>query len=421
MQDSNTPIEFIAEAFEQQWQRFKVPELDAIDLLDLMDHYVRQGRDFEAEICRLLAERKEPDNIEVVYTKAHVLMDEGRWNEAKALVEGREKDGLDTRLFNIEGQLRVGYAKEAMRLVEEGKAVSAASGQDVNDFVFDAAMVFKDFGYAREALELLESLPADYADSEKAEDAATDLLMMSARYDEAHQRLGGQIDKDPFNASLWQRMAYVDFSARRYAEAVEDTDYGLATQADSEGLNRLRLTAIGSEKPLDEAQHRQAIDLQDPISLMASGDSNVKADNPVHAMADYCTAGLFLPRDSGDRPGLLTRRVKLLAKTGDTATALHELEALLVAHGDQWTACHEMALICFDKGYIEDGLEALRMGQRFGLLTPERQTIVIDLLLTYHITSAARDLWQKMLESLDRLPSPWQQKLREMAAQLAVW
>lgn len=91
MQDSNTPIEFIAEAFEQQWKRFKVPELDAIDLLDLMDHYVRQGRDFEAEICRLLAERKEPDNIEVVYTKAHVLMDEGRWNEAKELVEGREK------------------------------------------------------------------------------------------------------------------------------------------------------------------------------------------------------------------------------------------------------------------------------------------------------------------------------------------
>ncbi|MDY2623498.1 MAG: hypothetical protein SOV62_03260 [Alloprevotella sp.] len=419
MQDSNTPIEFIAEAFEQQWKRFKVPELDAIDLLDLMDHYVRQGRDFEAEICRLLAERKEPDNIEVVYTKAHVLMDEGRWNEAKELVEGREKDGLDTRLFNIEGQLRVGYAKEAMRLVEEGKAVSAASGQDVNDFVFDAAMVFKDYGYAREALELLESLPADYADSDKAEDAIVDLLMMLARYDEAHQRLGRQIDKDPFNPSLWQRMAFVDISVRHYAEAVEDTDYGLATSANNEGLNRLRLTAIGSVVPLSEAQHNQAIALQDPISLIASGDSNVGADYTVRAMTDYCTAGLFLPRDSADRPGLLTRRIKLLAKIGDTATALHELEALLAAHGDQWTACHEMALICFDKGYTNDGLEALRLAQRFGLLSPERQTIVIDLLLNYHITTAAREIWMKMQENLDRLPKPWQRKLSEVATQLA--
>ena len=152
---------------------------------------------------------------------------------------------------------------------------------------------------------------------------------------------------------------------------------------------------------------------------MASGDSNVGADYTVRAMTDYCTAGLFLPRDSADRPGLLTRRIKLLAKIGDTATALHELEALLAAHGDQWTACHEMALICFDKGYTDDGLEALRLAQRFGLLSPERQTIVIDLLLNYHITTAARELWMKMQENLDRLPKPWQRKLSEVATQLA--
>ncbi|MGN1354928.1 MAG: hypothetical protein ACI4V2_08450 [Alloprevotella sp.] len=417
MQDSNTPIEFIAEAFEQQWQRFKVPELDAIDLLDLMDHYVRQGRDFEAEICRLLAERKEPDNIEVVYTKAHVLMDDGRWNEVEKLIEGREKDGLDTRLFNLEGRLRAGYVKEAMRCVEEGKAVSAASGQDVNDFVFDAAMIFKDYGYAREALELLQSLPADYADYDKADDAIVDLLKMLALYDEARQRLSSQLDKDPFNPSLWQRMAYVDFASRRYAEAIEDTDYGLTTSADDDGLSRLRLMSMASTEPLDEAQHRQAIALQDPISLMTSGDSHLKRDNVVNAQSDYAMAGLYLPRDSGERAGLLTRRIKLLAKTGDTATALHELEVLLTAHGDQWSACHEMALICFDKGYTEDGLEALRLARRFGLLSPARLTIVIDLLLSYHIIAPAHDLWQTMQEKADQLPALWQRKLREVTAQ----
>lgn len=418
MQDSNSPIEFIAETFEQHWKRFQVPELDAIDLLDLMDHYVRQGRDFEAEICRLLAERQAPDNIEVIYTKAHVLMDDGRWNEVKKLTDGREKDGLDTRLFTLEGRLRAGYAKEAMQFVEEGKSVSAASGQDVNDFVFDAAMIFKDYGYAREALELLKSLPADYADYDKADDAIVDLLKMLALYDEAHQRLERQLDKDPFNASLWQRMAYIDFASRRYAEAVEDTDYGLTTSADNEGLSRLRLTAMASAEPLDKEHHRQACSLQDPISLMASGDSNVRCDNVVTAHTQYALAGLYLPRDSGERAGLLTRRIKLLAKTGDTATALHELEVLLTAHGDQWTACHEMALICFDKGYTEDGLEALRLARRFDLLSPERQTIVIDLLMSYHLTAQARDLWLLMLQNLDLLPLPWQLKLRQATAQL---
>ena len=74
------------ESYENQLNTVKPFYMDASTLMDIEEHYEKQGRDFEAEQVMRLAEKLHPQDNEVLIVKAYRLKAQGRWHEAKQVM-----------------------------------------------------------------------------------------------------------------------------------------------------------------------------------------------------------------------------------------------------------------------------------------------------------------------------------------------
>ena len=61
--------------------------MDASTLMDIEEHYEKQGMEFEAEQLMRTAEKLHPESEDVLAVKAFRLKVRGRWNEAMQVIK----------------------------------------------------------------------------------------------------------------------------------------------------------------------------------------------------------------------------------------------------------------------------------------------------------------------------------------------
>lgn len=299
-------IKQLAERYNRMLSNVTLPEMDVDDLLDLTDYYTRNGMDFEAEIYKRLAACKFPTHPDVILMCAHWEMDEGRCRQAKEYLNMLDANRFDQALFNIDRDLRMMKPRDAY---DTAKAVTHG-GIDLaeQDFLFDTAELFRDFGYMEYALGCLKDIPADYTDYAQVLELAAECRYFMGDLDRSAQCLEQAIDANPFDDYLWAQAAMVQYQKGDYTRAEDACEYALAINKESPRALLLK-ELTGERKALLEGTERKAESpetvrtpsAEDFGILLKRGEQHLLMGNFAVAEQELRLAGLYCPRASRDR------------------------------------------------------------------------------------------------------------------------
>lgn len=234
MEEKKRNINDIAQEFWQAIEALPIPRMDAVELLDLMDHYSRAGMDFEAELCRRVATRLDPDNMEVAITNVHWEVDNGDWSTIHSLSDSFLEAGYDRYLFDVERWVKIAQPDEAVRFVLE--QLPDLCELPEYDFIYDAALLLRDYGYPRQSMQLVRRIPTEYIDYQNVKELMVDDYIALAQYEKAKIILNELIDADPFNKAFWTRLAQINLITEDYAGATDAAEYALAIDKDEEAM-----------------------------------------------------------------------------------------------------------------------------------------------------------------------------------------
>ncbi len=311
----------LAESFERQWLASDIPGFSAGEFLDLMDYFTREGMDFEAELCRHFAEIRGPEDPEVLLTLAHCCADDGDWKAASVLRARCEADGYDELLFKVERLVRMGAVTKAENLVLQSLPPTFELLEF--DFLYDAAVLFRDYGYLPSAVKLLETLPPSYVDYSQAQELRAECFALEGDYDKANNILNSLLDNAPFDQQLWVKHASYCYRGKKYDEALDACEYALAIGADADAARIRSCIRLLHENGRNcEKMAAEAIQAQDYTFLLEYADRMYALTDYEHALEAYEYSGLFCPRGSRDRERILSNLSKTLIQLGRFEPAL---------------------------------------------------------------------------------------------------
>lgn len=267
MDNNKKSIEQLAREFEDKWNAVRLPEMAAEDLLDLMDYYARTGMDFEAELCRRISERVAPHHPEVMLTRAHWYADEGDWMMAEHTRKSvPETSNYENLLFAMESNVRSTNVQEAWRILDEN-VPDVLELPDL-DFLFDCAVLFRDYGYSYDAVRCLSRIPHTYIDHRQADELLVECNAFLCDYAGSKSILNRLLDESPFDQNLWAQLATCCFRLDETAESDDACEYALAI---GPNVDAARIKALNAMKDNHEGILRQAIAQQDYIACMEGG------------------------------------------------------------------------------------------------------------------------------------------------------
>ncbi len=412
MDDERKSIEELAAAFEQSWANTKLPAMSATELLDLMDYYTRMGMEFEADLCRYIAERNEPNNPEVLLTQAHCLADDGDWASSAVVRTRAGVSGYDTLLFKIEHTLRIGAVEQAECTVLQ--SLPQQMELPDYDFLYDTAVMFRDYGYADVAVRFLAALPSTYIDYMQAQDLKIECFAMGGNYAKAKPLLNKLLDLQPFDQGLWAKMAVCCYRNGDFDEALEACEYALAI-GDNTDASRIRNYVKMRQSPESRsALFEEARINQDYMFCLEYAEQLYSDQDWRGAMDAYCFANLYCPRGSRDRERILSGLSLTLFRRGAAASGLQHLKALLTYGGDYSATLFEAITILMEAGRKESAVVAGSLalsssrGHEAGVCVQ-----LASLLAHYECYAEARELWQKLLDCESRFPASYLQLLAE--------
>lgn len=396
MDEERKSPEELAALFEKKWQSVGLPDMEVPDLLDLMDYYNRMGRDFEAELCRHAAERKDPDNPEIMLTRAHLAADDGDWITANGIRKLMQFSGYEDLLFKVEYCVRSMSIDQAYSLA----LASLPRYPDLPDydFLYDCALLFRDFGYFAHSLRLINLIPPSYIDYAAVQDLKTECASLSGDYAAARRSLNASIDRSPFDSILWTRLAICHFRQKAYAETVEACEYALAT---SDSIDALRFKRLAALHLVDDETAKRIFDLaageQDFLACKEYGDMLFSQGRYEEAKEAYRQSGVFCPHDGMERDTIVYRLVVCLVYTNAYEMALIQLNSISASGLSRWGYGYEVAALLFDRNKHGYAVQAIKWTMQNSELIHLHLERLAELLDKYDCYEDARDVWSDIL------------------------
>lgn len=397
MDEQKKDIKQLAHDFERQWDALQLPDMPVEDSLDLMDYYTRSGLEFEAELCRRMAERKDPQHPEVMLTRAHWFADDGDWNNAEQTRKSvPETSRYENLLFTIERYVRSMKISAACQTIY-GNLPALLELPDY-DFLFDCAALLRDYGYVREAGDCLRRIPSTYVDYRQTQEMRAECEVLSCDYPAAKETLNRLLDAFPFNQNLWAQLATCCFRAGENAEATDACEYSLAIGNDQDAL---RIKALIAQRESGHVALRQAIANQDYVACLETADIAYENRDFVSAHDCYTMAGLFCPRGHRDREHIVFRTACCLIHSGLYQEAFRELTALYALGAGNWGFYYECAQLYLSQKSDTYAVQTLQFCIRNGLLSVGHYEPTILLLTHYNCYEPARKVWTHIMQHAD--------------------
>lgn len=220
------------ESYENQLNAVKPFYMDASTLMDIEEHYEKQGRDFEAEQVMRLAEKLHPQDNEVLIVKAYRLKAQGRWNEAKQVMNSvTDYHHREVQLFWAEWAIAGGDLEEALQHISA--YITTLNTAERAEFQTDFCEILLDYGYYDKTLEQLATVPFASNQERRTLSLKAECLYQLQRYTEAIECTEKLINIDPYDALAWTQLAELQQKTGKWQESIDSCDYALAIDEDN--------------------------------------------------------------------------------------------------------------------------------------------------------------------------------------------
>lgn len=410
MDNNKKSIEQLAREFEDKWNAVRLPEMAAEDLLDLMDYYARTGMDFEAELCRRISERVAPHHPEVMLTRAHWYADEGDWMMAEHTRKSvPETSNYENLLFAMESNVRSTNVQEAWRILDEN-VPDVLELPDL-DFLFDCAVLFRDYGYSYDAVRCLSRIPHTYIDHRQADELLVECNAFLCDYAGSKSILNRLLDESPFDQNLWAQLATCCFRLDETAESDDACEYALAI---GPNVDAARIKALNAMKDNHEGILRQAIAQQDYIACMEGGHIAYERGEYTEAYQYYSYAGLFCPRGHRDREKIVFRIACCHIHNGQWQEGVRQLFSLYALGGGLWGPYYECAQLLLEQGADLQAVQVLMFVVRSGEMNVARYEAVAALLIRHECFEPAREIWKHIASKISLMGDSYRSQVREV-------
>lgn len=415
MQREPHEVQLLVQQYEQQLQQAPVPLwMDAVELLDVLDHYEQNNMYYESEQCIRLALRLHPDNPEVVVRKAYRLKNEGRWAEAAELVRTLpDQDGLDVRFFwgelalseldfdRAEQLFNAGLAAErdidAQLLSERGE-----SPLGVSDIHLEMGQLFMDYGSTNRAQKYLRQIPHDAPEYPKAQVNLAECAYQMGESHEAFRLLETFLDEDPYHLDAWVMLADISYENRDYDKCAEAANFAIAIDPLNEKALRFKAVAALATERYDDVltvydTYRQHYP-NDYTMALSAGEILINQGKLDEARTVLTRANQVCPNENPDKPRILSDIATTYAAQGQLTTAFEMLLGCCSLGSNYNEVVLQTAQMALQQRQVPFALEALRHYFENFPLNAETRLRISRMLGEANVFTEAPDLWGKLLD-----------------------
>lgn len=274
----------ILEVYEQQVCKGDTVYMEAEELVDIAEYYIKKYRDIEAYQCVDYGLSLHPGNVDLLIFKARDAMAKGRFDEAER-IKSTIADQSDCEVIYLSAELLInqGNTDEASEMLHQYWNSLADVTSEQQQVAREIAHIYLDYGYADEAQSWLERLPEN---SDSLNDMAcmrAEYLCRKGDYDAAIQLFNKLLDNDPHDEGIWLLMADCYYGKHDYAHAHECLDFVFALSPQNVEAILLKANCYWEQRQYEDAHllYQQYVTLYD--------------DNPtVHMMIGMCLTEMEL-------------------------------------------------------------------------------------------------------------------------------
>lgn len=380
------------------------------DLLDLMDYYSATGRDFESDLCQKVAQRLYSDDVEVKITQAHNYGDEGNWQMVSAITSQNRGAGgftaYDLALFRIEKLIRRGMPWKAQEIVYLTLNKDRTSAD--YDFMFDCAAMFRDYGYTSRCIALVDAIGKDYVEYAQVLQLKADALIIRGDYDEASLLLNEMLDNDPFDKSLWSRLAQCQLYTDQIPLALESGKNALALGSDAEARRITTYIGATSGRFDDFGFYNylivNGITIQDYMIHLDLALHFRRQKLFEHSLEALSFAGLYCPRGCRDREIIVYLIADSQIQINQVDSAIENLRSLQAISPNYGPYFINAASALIDKGHEVEAIDLLALAASEYQTSATRLAVIANMLSQWSLFELARELWQMIIKNMPILP-----------------
>jgi len=217
-------LQELAERYEESKEKGITPYLDAYDYADLTDWYVMRQQMAQAEEALEDGLSMHPDSEALLIEKCHLLLDNGKVEEAYELSERMDTNNSDPAII-LRGNilLQQGRTKEAKEQFER------IHDKDELYNIIDICYAYLDNDYIVEASMWMEIGESKYGHEEPLVALKADFHYHVERYEDAIGCYNELIDMNPYSPVYWTGIARCYYAIEAFNNAIESCDYALVS------------------------------------------------------------------------------------------------------------------------------------------------------------------------------------------------
>lgn len=301
--------------------------LDADDLADIADYYHFTGIDQQADEVIEYALSLYPNATLPNVFKAREALAIGDYDSAVEYIEQIENQD-DPEYHYMQAELLI--AKDQVEKADEylREYFATVPPEEYQDFVYDIANIFFDYGLSDKAYEWLMRTKGDGSNDFK--ELMARILFGLGKYKDSERIFNELLDRDPYSKRYWNGLANAQFMNEDFSGSVTSSEYAIAidpNDADSLLNKANALYRLGNfEEAIRYYDRFGELVQPDEFSLLHKGSSLVNLNRHDEAFSTLLQALKISPADSPFLPQIYQELAFCCSTLGRLDEALDYIE-----------------------------------------------------------------------------------------------
>jgi tetratricopeptide (TPR) repeat protein len=301
--------------------------LDADDLADIADYYHFTGIDQQADEVIEYALSLYPNATLPNVFKAREALAIGDYDSAVEYIEQIENQD-DPEYHYMQAELLI--AKDQVEKADEylREYFATVPPEEYQDFVYDIANIYFDYGLSDKAYEWLMRTKGDGSNDFK--ELMARILFGLGKYKDSERIFNELLDRDPFSKRYWNGLANAQFMNEDFSGSVTSSEYAIAidpNDADSLLNKANALYRLGNfEEAIRYYDRFGELVHPDEFSLLHKGSSLVNLNRHDEAFSTLLQALKISPADSPFLPQIYQELAFCCSTLGRLDEALDYIE-----------------------------------------------------------------------------------------------
>ena len=301
--------------------------LDADDLADIADYYHFTGIDQQADEVIEYALSLYPNATLPNVFKAREALAIGDYDSAVEYIEQIENQD-DPEYHYMQAELLI--AKDQVEKADEylREYFATVPPEEYQDFVYDIANIYFDYGLSDKAYEWLMRTKGDGSNDFK--ELMARILFGLGKYKDSERIFNELLDRDPYSKRYWNGLANAQFMNEDFSGSVTSSEYAIAidpNDADSLLNKANALYRLGNfEEAIRYYDRFGELVQPDEFSLLHKGSSLVNLNRHDEAFSTLLQALKISPADSPFLPQIYQELAFCCSTLGRLDEALDYIE-----------------------------------------------------------------------------------------------